>query len=234
MKDFVVLDFETTGLSPKADRILEIGAIKVVDGKVKERYATYIDPQMTIPARIIQLTGITQEMVQGAPYREEAVSKLVEFCQDLPLLGHNIMFDYSFVKHDAVNLGMVFEKEALDTLKIARLALPELESRSLEFLCSHYGICRENAHRAPDDAQETLELYWILEKQFKGEHPEWFQPKPLLYKAKKESRITEAQKRYLTALLETHRLTLPVEIGSLTKSEASRTIDRILAEYGRT
>ena len=158
MKNFVVLDLETTGLIPKTDRILEIGAVKVVDGEIKERYSTFINPQMEIPRRITELTGITGDMVKDAPLREEAVHGLVEFCQDLPLLGHNILFDYSFVKHDAVNLGLVFEKEALDTLQIARQALPELESRSLEFLCSYYGIRRENAHRAMDDAMETLDL----------------------------------------------------------------------------
>ena len=103
----------------------------------------------------------------------------MEFCRDLPLLGHNILFDYSFVKHDAVNLGLEFEKEALDTLTVARLALPELESRSLEYLCGYFGICRENAHRAMDDAQETLELYRILEQRYAAEHPEWFRTKPL-------------------------------------------------------
>ena len=111
MKNFVVLDLETTGLTPKTDRILEIGAVKVVDGEIKERYSTFINPQMEIPRRITELTGITGDMVKDAPLREEAVRGLVEFCQELPLLGHNILFDYSFVKHDAVNLGLVFEKE---------------------------------------------------------------------------------------------------------------------------
>ena len=156
MKDFVVLDLETTGLTPKTDRILEIGAIKVVDGAVKERYSTFINPQMEIPPRITGLTGITQDMVKNAPLREEAVRKLVEFCRDLPLLGHNILFDYSFVKHDAVNLGLEFEKEALDTLTVARLALPELESRSLEYLCGYFrhlpGKCPPGDGRRPGDA----------------------------------------------------------------------------------
>ena len=125
------------------------------------------------------------------------------------------------------------EKEALDTLQIARRALPELESRSLEFLCSYYGICRENAHRAMDDAMETLELYRILEKQFAGEHPEWFQTKPLICKVKKEGPITRAQIGYLRDLMEYHHLTLDVEIESMTKNEASRTIDSILSNYGR-
>ena len=217
MKDFVVLDLETTGLTPKTDRILEIGAIKVVDGAVKERYSTFINPQMEIPPRI---TG-------------EAVRKLVEFCRDLPLLGHNILFDYSFVKHDAVNLGLEFEKEALDTLTVARLALPELESRSLEYLCGYFGICRENAHRAMDDAQETLELYRILEQRYAAEHPEWFRTKPLVCKVKREGPVTRAQIGYLKDLTEYHNLKLDVEIESLTKNEASRMIDTILSTYGR-
>lgn len=233
MKDFVVLDLETTGLTPKTDRILEIGAIKVVDGEVKERYSTFINPQMEIPPRITSLTGITEAMVKDAPRRDEAVRTLVEFCKDLPLLGHNILFDYSFVKHDAVNLGLEFEKEALDTLTIARQALPELESRSLEFLCGYFGIRRENAHRAMDDAQETLELYHILEHRYAQEHPEWFQTRPLVCKVKKEGPITRAQIGYLKDLTEYHHLKLDVEIGSMTKNEASRMIDTILSTYGR-
>lgn len=233
MKDFVVLDLETTGLTPKTDRILEIGAIKVVDGAVKERYSTFINPQMEIPPRITGLTGITQDMVKNAPLREEAVRKLVEFCRDLPLLGHNILFDYSFVKHDAVNLGLEFEKEALDTLTVTRQALPELESRSLEYLCGYFGICRENAHRAMDDAQETLELYRILEQRYAAEHPEWFRTKPLVCKVKREGPVTRAQIGYLKDLTEYHNLKLDVEIESLTKNEASRMIDTILSTYGR-
>ena len=161
MKNFVVLDLETTGLTPKTDRILEIGAVKVVDGEIKERYSTFINPQMEIPRRITELTGITGDMVKDAPLREEAVRGLVEFCQDLPLLGHNILFDYSFVKHDAVNLGLAFEKEALDTLQIARRALPELESRSLEFSA----VTMESAGKRPSchgRRQGDLELYRIL------------------------------------------------------------------------
>ena len=157
----------------------------------------------------------------------------MEFCKDLPLLGHNILFDYSFVKHDAVNLGLEFEKEALDTLTIARQALPELESRSLEFLCGYFGIRRENAHRAMDDAQETMELYHILEHRYAQEHPEWFQTRPLVCKVKKEGPITRAQIGYLKDLTEYHHLKLDVEIGSMTKNEASRMIDTILSTYGR-
>lgn len=234
MKEFVVLDLETTGLTPKTDRILEIGAIKVVDGEIKERYATFINPQRKIPARITELTGITQEMVADAPYREEAVRNLVEFCEDLPLLGHNIRFDYSFVKYEAVNLGLQFEKEALDTLAVARMALPELESRSLEFLCGYFGIRREHAHRAMDDALETLELYRILKQKFAGEHPEWFRTQRLICKVKKEGPITRAQIGFLKDLMEYHHLTPEVEITSLTKNEASRMIDTILSTYGRT
>lgn len=233
MKDFVVLDLETTGLTPKTDRILEIGAVKVKNGEICDQLALLVNPERKIPERITELTGITDEMVQDAPLREEAVRALTEFCEELPLLGHNILFDYSFVKHEAVNLGLTFEKEALDTLQIARQALPELESRSLEFLCGYFGICRENAHRALDDALETLELYRILEQKFFTEHPKWFQTRRLICKAKKEGPITPAQIRYLKDLTEYHQLTLDTEIGSMTKNEASRMIDTILSNYGR-
>ena len=132
MDAYIALDLETTGLSPKSDRILEIGAARVLNGAVEARYSTLINPRMEIPAKITELTGITQEMVKEMPEIKEAVPELLAFCGDLPLLGHNIMFDYSFVKHSAVNCGFAFEKEGIDTLKISRALLAGLPSRSLQ------------------------------------------------------------------------------------------------------
>ena len=109
MREYVTLDLETTGLEPKKDRIIEIGAVKVKDGAVEAEYSTLVNPQMQIPKRIWELTGISDEMVENSPVISEALEGLMEFCRDLPLLGHNIIFDYSFVKHSAVNLGMEFE-----------------------------------------------------------------------------------------------------------------------------
>lgn len=233
MQTFVAVDLETTGLRPKYDRILEIGALKVVNGELVETFQTFVDPRMQIPERITELTGITQEMVDGQPQQDQAVTSFLDLCGELPLIGHNILFDYSFLKHQAVNLGREFEKEAADTLAIARHAFPGLPSRSLEAMCAYYRIDRTNAHRAYDDAKATMELYGRLWEEFGGRNPEWFQAKPLVYRVKRQSPITPAQKRYLNDLIKYHRIEVDVGIDSLTKSEASRMIDQMILVHGR-
>lgn len=233
MEDYVALDLETTGLSPKTDRILEIGAIKVSKGEVLETYETLVNPRMEIPQRIIELTGISQEMTAGRPGTEEAVRGLIEFCGELPLLGHNILFDYSFVKRCALNGGMQFEKEGLDTLKLARNLLPELPSKGLQNLRLHYGIAQEQAHRALGDAYTTFLLHERLKEEFGAENQNLFTPSPLVYKVKKQGPATSAQKRHLQDLIKYHRIDLSVEAESLSKNEASRLIDNILSSYGK-
>ena len=197
IQDFVVLDLETTGLSVKEDQILEIGAVKVQGGEVTASYETFVNPGRKVPERITELTGIRDEMIADAPDVETAVRGFLDFCGGLPLLGHNILFDYSFIKQAAINARLDFEKEAWDTLKIARKALPDLESRSLEALCGYYQIPREHAHRAMDDVLETLALFRKLEEGFSEDHPEWFAAAPLKAKMKREVPATEAQKKYL-------------------------------------
>ena len=161
---YVVVDLETTGLAPASDRILEIGAVKVIDGEVTETFCTFANPQMEIPKYIQELTGITQEMVAGEKTPDQAVLEFLDFCGDLDLMGHNLMFDYSFLKHQAVNQKKVFEKNGMDTLKIARSLLPDLESRSLTSLCAYFKIERAHAHRAFHDAMATHILYGHLQK----------------------------------------------------------------------
>lgn len=230
---FIAVDLETTGLQPKSDRILEIGALKVIGGEIEETFATFIDPRMRIPERITELTGITQEMVSGQPQNEEAVERFLEFAGDLPLLGHNILFDYSFLKHQAANMRMEFERSACDTLAISRKAFPGLPSRSLESMCAYYRIERACAHRAFDDAKASLELFGCLRREFGESHPEWFEPKELIYRVKRQSPITAAQKRYLKDLMKYHKIETDAEVDSLTKNEASRLIDSILSTCGK-
>lgn len=230
---FVALDLETTGLNPSTDRILEIGAVKVIEGQVTDTYETLINPGMKFGSRIEELTGITNEMAAGGADTCTAVTKLVDFCGELPLLGHNILFDYSFVKRNAVNFNLTFEKEGIDTLKIARALLPDLESRSLECLCRYYGIAQGRAHRAANDALAALELYRTLEERFPDSPEELFEPKPLIFKVKKQGPITAAQKSYLNDLVKYHKIALEVSIDTLTKNEASRIIDKIILENGR-
>ena len=233
MREYVTLDLETTGLEPKRDRIIEIGAVKVSNGVVIGEYTTLIDPQLEIPERISKLTGISNDMVQGKPLIQKVLGEFLEFCGDLPLLGHNILFDYSFVKHQAVNCGLEFEQEAVDTLKIARAVLPDLPSRSLQNLRQHFEIPQGDAHRALEDARTTYHLYERLFQEYGQSKPELFCSKPLIYKVKKQGPMTPAQKRYLQDLVKYHRINLNVNPESLTKNEASRLIDEILSTYGK-
>ena len=231
--EYVALDLETTGLNPKEDRILEIGAAKVVDGRTVETYGGFVDSQIAIPEFVTQLTGIDRSMVKGGLPTKEAVEGLLKFCGDLPLLGHNILFDYSFLKRQAVNMGLPFEKQGIDTLKIARKFLGELPSKSLEALCLHYGIRRKRSHRAMDDAEAASRLYEHMYREFYSLSPKDFDPKPLIYKVKKEGPITKSQKVYLNDLTKYHRIGLDMSIESLTRNEASRMIDRIILNYGK-
>ncbi|MEE0419405.1 MAG: 3'-5' exonuclease [Lachnospiraceae bacterium] len=231
--EYVALDLETTGLSPKEDRILEIGAAKVVDGRTVATYRVFVDSQIAIPEFVTQLTGIDRAMVKEGLPTGEAVEGLLAFCGDLPLLGHNIIFDYSFIKRQAVNMGLPFEKQGIDTLKISRRFLGELPSRTLEALCLHYHIECARSHRAMDDAVAASQLYEHMYREFHHLSPQAFVPKPLIYKVKKEGPITKSQKVYLNDLTKYHRIGLEMSIDSLTRNEASRIIDRIILNYGK-
>ena len=186
---YIALDLETTGLDPQKDQILEIGAVKIQDGKEIERYETFVRVGISIPEKIQELTGITEEMAASGIPMEEAVRGLLDFCGKEDILGHNILFDYSFVKCHAARIGENFEKNGMDTLKIARKFLPELKSRSLESLCSYFGIAQEKKHRASWDALAASRIYQILGERFEGQEPDVFLAKPLVYRVKKESPI---------------------------------------------
>lgn len=230
---YVALDLETTGLSPVRDRMLEIGAVKVEAGEVTGTYETLIDPCIDIPERITDLTGITAEMTVGCPQIREAVEGFLDFAEEQVLLGHNLIFDYSFMKQNIQNLGGSFERRGIDTLTIARGCLPELPSRSLDQVAAHFGIVQEHHHRALDDAMTTARIYERLKEEFGAVRPELFAPLALQYKAKKESPITNSQKGYLRDLLKYHRIESNVKIETLTMREASRMIDGIILRYGK-
>ncbi|MFQ6807119.1 MAG: PolC-type DNA polymerase III [Lachnospiraceae bacterium] len=109
---YVVVDLETTGLSPREDSILEIGAVKVKNGQVAGTYAVFVDPQRPVPEQIRQLTGITDEMVRGQRTASQAFEEFLTFCGGADLMGHNLPFDYGFLKQQAVVQRLPFEKEA--------------------------------------------------------------------------------------------------------------------------
>ncbi len=120
MRDYIVLDIETTGLSPEFTAITEIGAAKIIDGMVTEVFDELINPQVNIPDNIVDLTGINNEMVKDKRLIDEVLPDFIDFCGEFPILGHNVMFDYSFLKTNALRLGLGFEKRGLDTMILAR------------------------------------------------------------------------------------------------------------------
>ena len=233
---FTAIDIETTGLGPEKSKIIEIGAVKYEDGVQKEVFSNLVNPQIAgIPARITDLTGITDEMVKDAPQEAEAMRSLLRFLEgEEVLLGHNIPFDFSFLKVAAGRLGVDFSFQGLDTLVIARLCHPELSSKTLAAMCEAYGITNEHAHRAYEDACTAAQLYFLMEERFGKSHGECFLPKELYYKPKKTEPVTKRQISYLQGLIAMHGLDLTPDYTTLTKSEASRLIDNLLVKYGRS
>lgn len=229
VSNYISVDLETTGLNPKTDRIIEIGALRVENGVETGTFHAMVNPGRLLDDKITELTGIRDEELTDAEDICQVFPRFLQFAGELPLLGHGILFDYSFLKKVAVNLKQPFERKGIDTLKIARHYLPELPSRSLGNLCIHYGIAHQ-AHRALEDARATHLLYRQLCQDFQVEG---FEPVPLLFKVKKDSPITKSQEERLYKLLDKHKIQTVYDIKKLTKSEASRYTDRILAEYGR-
>ena len=148
LKSYIAFDVETTGLNPLENEIIEIGALKVRDGKVAERFMEFIKPTASISPAITSLTGITNEMVAAARPRYSVIADFLDFCEEDVLIGHNVSFDYSFMKCSAAADGLSFEKMGIDTLKIAQKVLKELNSKSLGSLCEYYHIENKSAHRA--------------------------------------------------------------------------------------
>ncbi len=233
MRDYTCVDIETTGISPQHAQIIEIGALKVRDGEVVDTFSQLIDPGVRVPEEITELTGITTKMVEGEPSIAIVLPEFIDFAGDDVLLGHNVRFDYSFLKQNAMDLDLEFKKSGMDTLTIARAKCPDLQSRSLDFLCNHYCINDENHHRAFNDAKVTSELYLMFYDMFRDDNPELFQPREFIYKPKKSAPITEKQKRYLLALISYHNLGVEYDINELSKSEASRKIDQIISTKGK-
>lgn len=235
LKDYLAVDIETTGLNPKTDRIIEIGAVRVRNGEIAGSRDWLINPRCSLPEFVVNLTGITEAMLADAPVIDSVISEFVDFCGDDVLLGHHIITDYSFLKRNAVNRKIPFEKMGIDTLKPSRVIFADMEKKTLSFLCERLGIASERNHRAADDALAAVRLYNLLAEKASG-NEEWeklLNPVQLVYTVKKEGPITAAQKRQLTGLLEHYGISAGCDIDSLTRNEASRRIDNIISLYGR-
>lgn len=228
LRSYIAFDIETTGLNPAENEIIEIGALKVREGKVAERFMELVRPLSPVSQSITALTGITNEMVSSARGKREVISDFLEFCGDDILIGHNVSFDYSFVKTGAAAEGFSFEKYGIDTLKIAQKVLKDLESRSLESLCRYYHIENRSAHRAYHDALATAKLYQTLAHYFEPDNPRIFSPVQLICKVKKPQPATAKQLAFLESLARKKHVSPEWDPGTLTRSEASRLIDMLL------
>ncbi|WP_026495184.1 PolC-type DNA polymerase III [Butyrivibrio sp. WCD3002] len=156
---FVVFDIETTGFSPKKNKIIEIGAVKLKDGQILDRFSEFIDPGEPIPFNITKLTSITDEMVIGCPTRDEIVPRFVEFCEGCILVGHNVGFDISFINENCRQLGIDVDYTTVDTMGLSRAFFPRQAKHNLDALCKTLGVVNEHHHRAVDDAECTAKIF---------------------------------------------------------------------------
>ena len=161
---FVVFDLETTGLSAERNHIIEIGAIKVTDGEVKDSFSSFVDPGYGIPTRITEITGITDAMIAGAPAESKAVGKFLEFCGNAVLVAHNASFDTGFIRAAMNRMNKEFETCNIDTVALSRKLLPELGNHKLNTVAKHLKISLDNHHRAVDDAMATAKIFIHMSK----------------------------------------------------------------------
>ena len=156
---YVVFDIETTGFSPTKNKIIEIGAVKVVEGKIIDRFNEFVNPEVPIPFEIERLTSINDAMVMDAPTIDVILPKFLEFAGSAALVAHNASFDVSFISQNAMELGLVFNPTVLDTVTLARVLLPNLNRYKLDTVAKALNISLENHHRAVDDAEATANIF---------------------------------------------------------------------------
>lgn len=156
---YIVFDIETTGFSSIRDRIIEIGAVKVVNGKIVDRFSTFVNPQRPIPFEITNMTSITDEMVMESPAIDVILPKFLEFVGDGVLVAHNAGFDVGFIEQNCRNLGLNDHFVYADTVALARVLLPTLSKYKLNVVAKALNISLENHHRAVDDAGATAEIF---------------------------------------------------------------------------
>lgn len=170
--DYLILDIETTGGNFRKEKITEI-ALYRFDGKnILDEYNTLINPGRSIPWEISRMTGITNEMVRYAPAFPEVARRIVEMTESCILVGHNISFDYGFLREEFRQLGYAFRRDTMCTLKLARKLIPGLPSYSLGKLCASLGIPLQHRHRAGGDAMATLRLFQLLLSRLADDRPQ--------------------------------------------------------------
>ncbi|ENK1241954.1 PolC-type DNA polymerase III [Clostridium botulinum] len=155
---FVVFDLETTGFSSKNDKIIEIGAVKIENGKVIDRFSEFVNPERNIPDKITELTSITDNMVEDKETIDKILPRFIEFIGDSVVVAHNAAFDVSFINKNCKDLKIEFKNSVMDTVTLSRFLFPELKRYKLNVIAKHLGISLENHHRAVDDAKATADI----------------------------------------------------------------------------
>lgn len=158
--EFISLDIETTGLDPNQNAIIEVAALKVLNGKVFEKFDTLVNPEIKIPKKITDITGITNEMVKDSPTIRQVMPQLISFLEDYPLIAHNSDFDINFLEANAERCGLEYKSaNVIDTLYLSRKAFPYLDNHRLPTLINHLKIKDITSHRASYDAVAAVNVY---------------------------------------------------------------------------
>ena len=165
---FVVFDIETTGFSAVNDRIIEIGAVKVENGEIVDRYSTFVNPERPIPFEIEKLTGINDGMVVDAAVIEDILPEFLAFSEDCIMVAHNAEFDMSFIKENCRRMNLLRKFTVVDTLAMARSMLPDLKNYKLDTVVEAVGGTLENHHRAVEDAESTADIFVKFVARLKG------------------------------------------------------------------
>lgn len=166
--EFVVVDIETTGLNPKTDRITEIAAYKINNGEITDTFKSLVNPEMEILEGIVELTGITNEMVKDADKVDKVLKSFIEFCGNAIIVAHNAEFDLSFIKHNLSLIGIEYKPIIIDTLSLTRGLFPDLKRFRLNDACEALGVELKNHHRADNDAGATVSVFIKLCEKLKA------------------------------------------------------------------
>lgn len=163
---FVVLDIETTGFSPKTyAKIIEIAAVRVVNGQITDKFHTFINPGVKIPKKITDITGITNEQVKDKPYESQIIQELLTFINGAVIVAHNLKFDWNtFLLNSFENAGLFPSNKTFCTLNFFKLITPELKKRKLDIMCDYLGVTLDNHHSALSDTESTAKCLLIFKE----------------------------------------------------------------------
>lgn len=198
--EFIALDLETTGLYPGQDEITEIGAVLLRDGQVVEKFQTFVDPKRPLPAEIVKLTGITDEMLKGAPELPQALDQFLAFAGARPLIAHNAAFDLSFLQEACRKTGRPFAPTSVDTLLLARHLLPSLSRHKLDIVARHLHLPEFSHHRAEDDAATAGLIFTVLCSKLKKSGADSLQKVNSILAKGKKKRL-DGHPRHMTILV---------------------------------